>query len=432
MPTRKKSHAAFARAQQLMPGGVNSPARAFGGVGGEPIFFDRGKGAYLYDIDGNRYIDYIGSWGPMILGHAHPAVVEAVQAAAARGTSFGAPTEAESELVELIVRAVPSVEKVRLVNSGTEATMSAIRLARGFTGRDVIVKFAGNYHGHVDSLLVAAGSSAATLAVPNSPGVTAGTAVDTLVLAYNDPAGLEEAFRRHGSKIAAVIVEPVVGNMGVVVPTAEFLAALRGATERHGALLIFDEVMTGFRVAYGGAQSLFGVRPDLTTLGKIVGGGLPVGAYGGRADIMDHVLPAGKVFQAGTLSGNPLATAAGIATLKLLGDAAIYDRLEALSARLADGLVKIAADSGTPHSLARVGSMLTLFFNPDKVVDWTTASRSDTRRYAAWFWSLAEQGVYMPCSQYEALFVSAAHSEADIDATLAAARVAIEASANAS
>jgi glutamate-1-semialdehyde 2,1-aminomutase len=425
MPKRTKSHAAFARAQQLMPGGVNSPARAFGGVGGEPIFFDRGQGAYLYDIDGNRYIDYIGSWGPMILGHAHPQVVEAVQAAAARGTSFGAPTEAESELAALIIGAVPSVEKVRLVNSGTEATMSAIRLARGFTGRDVIVKFAGNYHGHVDSLLVAAGSSAATLAVPNSPGVTAGTAADTLVLAYNDPAGLEQAFQKHGKSIAAVIFEPVVGNMGVVIPTADFLAALRGTTERHGALLICDEVMTGFRVAYGGAQSLFGIRPDLTTLGKIVGGGLPVGAYGGRADIMDQILPAGKVFQAGTLSGNPLATAAGIATLKLLGDRAVYDRLEKLSARLADGLVKIATQAGTPHSLSRVGSMLTLFFNPARVVDWTTASRSDTRRYAAWFWSLVEQGVYMPCSQYEALFVSAAHTEADIDATLAAARVAI-------
>ena len=430
MPTRKKSHAAFARAKQLIPGGVNSPARAFGGVGGEPIFFDRSQGAYLYDIDGNRYVDYIGSWGPMILGHAHPRVVEAVQVAAAHGTSFGAPTEAESELAELIVAAVPSVEKVRLVNSGTEATMSAIRLARGFTGRDLIVKFAGNYHGHVDSLLVAAGSAAATLAVPNSPGVTAGTAADTLVLAYNDPAGLEAAFRQHGPKIAAVIFEPVVGNMGVVIPTAEFLAALRGTTERHGALLICDEVMTGFRVAHGGAQSLFGILPDLTTLGKIVGGGLPVGAYGGRSDIMDQILPAGKVFQAGTLSGNPLATAAGIATLKLLGDGAVYDRLETLSARLADGLAKIAAQAGVPHSIARVGSMLTLFFNPHKVVDWTTASRSDTRRYAAWFWSLIEQGVYMPCSQYEALFVSAAHSETDIDATLAAAKTAIGASAS--
>ncbi len=297
-----------------MPGGVNSPARAFGGVGGEPIFFARGEGAHLFDIDGNRYLDYIGSWGPMILGHNHPRVLAAVQAALAHGTSFGAPTEAESELAELIIEAVPSIERVRLVNSGTEATMSAVRLARGFTGRDVIIKFAGNYHGHVDALLVAAGSSAATLGVPNSPGVTRGTAQDTMVLAYNDPAGLERAFAERGQQIAGVIFEPVVGNMGCVVPTPQFLAALTGLTAKHGALLICDEVMTGFRVAYRGAQSLFGFTPDLTTLGKIVGGGLPVGAYGGRAEIMDHILPAGKVFQAGTLSGNPLATAAGIAT----------------------------------------------------------------------------------------------------------------------
>ena len=306
----------------LMPGGVNSPARAFGGVGGEPIFFDRGDGAYLYDLDGNRYIDYIGSWGPMILGHAHPQVVAAVQAAAERGTSFGAPTEAESELAELIIAAVPSIERVRLVSSGTEATMSAMRLARGFTGRELIVKFAGNYHGHVDSLLVAAGSSAATFGVPNSPGVTAGTARDTLVLPYNDPAALEAAFDRHaGQDRRGDSRTGRRATWACVVPTARISAnALRRLTERDGALLIFDEVMTGFRVAYGGAQALFGIRPDLTTLGKIVGGGLPVGAYGGRADIMDHVLPAGKVFQAGTLSGNPLATAAGIAMLKLLRD----------------------------------------------------------------------------------------------------------------
>ena len=313
---RPKSHAAFARAKKLMPGGVNSPARALRRGGGEPLFFERGEGAYLFDIDGNRYIDYIGSWGPMILGHAHPRVVEALEAAIRRGTSFGAPTEAESELAELIIDAVPSIEKVRLVNSGTEATMSAIRLARGFTGRDVIVKFAGNYHGHVDSLLVAAGSSAATLAVPNSPGVTAGTTRDTLILGYNDPGGLEEAFAEHGERIAAVIVEPVAGNMGCVKPSAGFRQALRELTARHGALLIFDEVMTGFRVAYGGAQAVFGITPDLTTLGKIIGGGLPMGAYGGRSEVMDCVLPAGKVFQAGTLSGNPLATAAGIATLE--------------------------------------------------------------------------------------------------------------------
>jgi len=405
-----------------MPGGVNSPARAFGGVGGEPIFFARGEGAYLFDLDGNRYIDYVGSWGPLILGHAHPEVTRAVTVTAARGTSFGAPTEAESELCQLIVEAVPSVEKVRLVNSGTEATMSAIRLARGFTGRDVVVKFAGNYHGHVDSLLVAAGSSAATLGVPNSPGVTGGTAKDTLILQHNDVAGLEAVFKEHGSRIAGVIIEPVVGNMGVVVPTAEFLAALRQLTERDGALLIFDEVMTGFRVANGGAQSLFGIKPDLTTLGKIVGGGLPVGAYGGRADIMDHVLPAGKVFQAGTLSGNPLATAAGIATLKILRDQNPYPKLEELSARLAKGLDGAATEAGAAHTMARVGSMMTLFFSGQPVTDWPSASRCDTKRFAKYFWNMIERGVYLPCSQYEALFVSAAHSEADIDATINAAR----------
>jgi glutamate-1-semialdehyde 2,1-aminomutase len=404
-----------------MPGGVNSPARAFGGVGGEPVIIDRAQGAHLTDIDGNRYIDYIGSWGPMILGHGHPAVVAAVEAALGRGTSFGAPTLQENELAELIVEAVPSIEKVRLVNSGTEATMSAIRLARGYTGRPIIVKFAGCYHGHVDSLLVAAGSSAATLGVPNSPGVTEGTVRDTLVLRYNDPAGLENAFAQHGQRIAGVIVEPVVGNMGCVVPTPEFWAALRQLTDRHGALLIFDEVMTGFRVAYGGAQSLYGIRPDLTTLGKIIGGGLPVGAYGGRADIMDHVLPAGKVFQAGTLSGNPLATAAGIATLKTLRDSNPYPQLERLSARLAAGLDQAATKAGIPHWLARVGSMMTLFFAAGPVVDWETASRSDTDRYARYFWGLLERGVYMPCSQFEALFISTAHTEDDIDRTIAAA-----------
>jgi glutamate-1-semialdehyde 2,1-aminomutase len=419
---RTKSSAAFARAKSLIPGGVNSPARAFGGVGGEPVFFERGEGAYLFDLDGNRYIDYVGSWGPLILGHCHPRVVEALREAAARGSSFGAPTEAESELAELIIEAVPSIEKVRLVNSGTEATMSAIRLARGFTGRDVIVKFAGNYHGHVDSLLVAAGSAAATLAVPNSPGVTAGTAKDTLVLRYNDTEGVRAAFQQHGSRIAGVIFEPVVGNMGVVEPRPQFLRALYEETRHSGALLICDEVMTGFRVAYGGAQSLYDIRPDLTTLGKIVGGGLPVGAYGGRAEIMDHILPAGKVFQAGTLSGNPLATAAGIAMLRELKENPPYEKLERLSARLADGLCAAAKSASVPHTLARVGSMLTLFFNADPVVDWDTASHSGTKRFAKYFWELIDRGVYMPCSQYEALFVSAAHSEEDIDATIAAAR----------
>jgi glutamate-1-semialdehyde 2,1-aminomutase len=426
--SRERSHAIFARAQQLMPGGVNSPARAFGAVGGEPLVIERAAGAYLHDVDGHRYLDYIGSWGPMILGHGHPQVTAAVQAAVARGTSFGAPTEAENELAELIIQAVPSVEKVRLVNSGTEATMSAIRLARGCTGRDVIVKFAGNYHGHVDSLLVAAGSAAATLAVPDSPGVTAGTSRDTLVLQYNDVAGLQTAFEQHGARIAGVIVEPVVGNMGCVVPRPEFLPALRDLTRRHGAILIFDEVMTGFRVAYGGAQSLFGITPDLTTLGKIVGGGLPIGAYGGRADLMDQVLPAGKVFQAGTLSGNPVATAAGAATLRLLRDKPPYARLEQTSARLAAGLDQAATAAGVPHTIARVGSMMTLFFHPDPVTDWPTASRCDRQRFAKYFWGLIERGVYMPCSQFEALFVSAAHTDADIDTTVQAAQEALAAS----
>jgi glutamate-1-semialdehyde 2,1-aminomutase len=425
-----QSHRLFARAQQLMPGGVNSPARAFGGVGGEPIVFERAQGAYLWDVDGNRYIDYIGSWGPMILGHGHPKVVEAVHQAVDRAFSFGAPSPGENELCELIVQAMPSIQMVRLVSSGTEATMSAIRLARGFTGRDVIVKFAGNYHGHVDSLLVAAGSSAATLGVPNSPGVTIGTTKDTVICRYNDCENLAAIFAEHGPRIAGVIFEPIVGNMGCVVPSPEFLSALREHTRKHGALLICDEVMTGFRVAYGGAQSLLKIQPDITTLGKIVGGGMPVAAYGGRREIMQHVLPAGKVFQAGTLSGNPIATAAGAATLRLLRDENPYPRLEQLSDRLAAGLASSAADAGLPHRLTRVGSMMTLFFNGTDVVDWDSAALSDTKRYATYFWSLLEQGVYMPCSQYEALFVSAAHTDADIDATIAAARTALARIAN--
>jgi len=417
----ERSRAAFAKAKQRMPGGVNSPARAFGAVGGEPVFFERGEGAYLVDVDGNRYLDYVGSWGPMILGHAHPAVVDALEAAIRRGTSFGAPTEAENELAERIIDAVPSIEKVRLVNSGTEATMSAIRLARGFTGREMIVKFAGNYHGHVDSLLVAAGSSAATLGVPNSPGVTEGTAKDTLVLRYNDPAGLEAAFRRHGDRIAGVIVEPVAGNMGCVVASPAFRKALANLTSRHGALLIFDEVMSGFRVAYGGAQELFAMKPDLTTLGKIIGGGLPMGAYGGRAEIMDHVLPAGKVFQAGTLSGNPLATAAGIATLNVLRETRPYEQLERLSATLATGLEEAARRAETPVSIGRCGAMLTLFFHAEPVTDWDVASRCDTGRFAKYFWGLLDRGVYMPCSQFEALFLSTAHTEEDVETTVAQA-----------
>ena len=418
---RDRSREAFGRAMRLMPGGVNSPARAFGAVGGEPIFFQCGHGAWLTDLDGNRYLDYVGSWGPLILGHAHPAVVEAIERAARRGSSFGAPTEAENELAELVIEAVPSIQKVRLVNSGTEAAMSAIRLARGATGRPLIVKFAGCYHGHVDSLLVAAGSSAATLGAPNSPGVTEGAARDTIVLRYNDLDGVRRALDEHGPRVAAVIVEPVAGNMGCVLPADGFLEGLRESTERCGALLVFDEVMTGFRVAYGGAQARWGVRPDLTILGKIIGGGLPVGAYGGRAELMDHVLPAGKVFQAGTLSGNPLATAAGIATLRLLRDENPYARLEQLAARLAEGFAQAARAAGIPHHLGRCGAMLTLFFTSEPVVDWDSAARCDTRRYAQWFWAMIERGIYLPCSQYEAMFLSTAHADAEIELTLSAA-----------
>ncbi|HJN08157.1 MAG TPA: glutamate-1-semialdehyde 2,1-aminomutase [Pirellulaceae bacterium] len=418
-----KSHELFSRAQQLMPGGVNSPARAFGAVGGEPVFIQRGEGSRLFDVDGVEYIDYVGSWGPMILGHGHPRVVEALRAAIEQGTSFGAPTEAENDLAELIIDAVPSVEKVRLVNSGTEATMSAIRLARGHTGRDVVVKFAGNYHGHVDSLLVAAGSSAATLGVPDSPGVTAGTTRDTMILAYNDVPGLQAAFAEHGDSIAGVILEPVVGNMGTVPGSSEFLRAARELTSQHDAVLIFDEVMTGFRVAYGGAQALFGITPDLTTMGKIVGGGLPIGAYGGKQEIMDDVLPAGKVFQAGTLSGNPIATAAGIVTLTVLRDEPPYARLEQLSAQLANGLTEAATNAKLPHTVRRVGSMMTLFFHPDPVENWGIASQCDTALFAKYFRNMLERGVYLPCSQYEALFVSAAHTEDQINDTIDAARV---------
>lgn len=422
--SRDKSQRAFARAKQWMPGGVNSPARAFGAVGGEPIFFERAQGACLYDLDGNRYIDYVGSWGPMILGHAHPQVTAAIEAAARRGTSFGAPTEAESELAELIAQAMPSVEMVRLVNSGTEATMSAIRLARAYTGRARIVKFAGNYHGHVDSLLVAAGSSAATLGVPNSPGVTAGTAGDTLVLRYNDPEGLQSAFHEHGDRIAAVIVEPVVGNMGCVNSTPAFRTALRELTEKHGALLVFDEVMTGFRVAYGGAQAAFGMRPDLTTLGKIIGGGLPVGAYGGRADVMAHVAPAGPVYQAGTLSGNPLAVTAGLATLEALEqmerDEGLYARLARLGGHLADGIRRDLERLNLRLTLNTAGSMATLFFTDGAVRDFAAAARSDTQRYGRYFWEMLRRGIYLAPSQFEACFISAVHTEADLELFLKA------------
>ncbi|MSQ96452.1 MAG: glutamate-1-semialdehyde-2,1-aminomutase [Gemmataceae bacterium] len=413
-----KSIQAFAKACQFIPGGVNSPARAFGGVGGQPIFIARGEGAYLVDVDGNRHLDYCGSWGPLILGHSHPRVVEAVNRAMANGASFGAPTELETQVAELITKLMPSIEMVRMVSSGTEAAMSAIRLARGYTGRDVIIKFAGCYHGHVDSLLVSAGSSATTLGVPTSPGVPKGCTQDTLVLRYNDVAGLQEAFKAKGDTIAAVILEPVVGNMGLVVPTKEFLAELRRLTQHHGALLIYDEVMTGFRLALGGAQQLQNVKPDLTVLGKIVGGGLPVGAYGGRADIMKKIMPAGPVFQAGTLSGNPLAMAAGLATLEELRDRPPYAHLEKLGAMLEAGL-------GVHQRVQRVGSMWTLFFNAEPVVDYDSAKKSDAAKFGRFFWAMMERGFYLPCSQFEAAFVMAVHTEEHIRQTIAAAREAL-------
>jgi len=422
------SHKAFKRARQLIPGGVNSPARAFGAVGGEPIFFRAGQGAHLTDIDGNTYLDYIGSWGPMILGHRHPRVIAAIEQALSRGTSYGAPTEAESGLAEQIIEAVPSIEKVRMVSSGTEAAMSAVRLARGATGREVIIKFSGNYHGHADSLLVCAGSAAATLGVPNSPGVTVGTAKDTIVLEYNDTEALTKTFEERGDTIAALLMEPVVGNMGLVEPSREFLLAARALTEKYGTVLVFDEVMTGFRLSYGGAQELYGVTPDITTLGKIVGGGLPLGAYGGRADIMDQVLPAGKVFQAGTLSGNPLAVAAGAATLAELKDHPPYDVLELHGKLLEEGFLNAATKAAIPCQIARVGSMMTLFFQANsfsdgtrRVTGWKTASKSNTEHYAKFFWGMITYGIYLPCSQFEALFFSSVHTEKEIHQTVKAA-----------
>jgi glutamate-1-semialdehyde 2,1-aminomutase len=422
---RVRSQDAFQRACRVIPGGVNSPARAFGAVGGQPAFIQRGEGPYLFDLDSNRYLDYVGSWGPLILGHCHPRVVMAVEQALRRGDSFGAPTELETQLAELVIAAVPSIELVRFVSSGTEASMSAIRLARGFTGRDVIVKFAGCYHGHVDSLLVSAGSSATTHGVPNSPGVPRGCTADTLVLRFNDTTALAEALQSCGDRIAGVILEPVVGNMGLVVPHWEFLTELRRLTMKHGALLIYDEVMTGFRLAYGGAQQLYQQTPDLTVLGKIIGGGLPVGAYGGRAEIMQKIMPAGPVFQAGTLSGNPLAMAAGIATLEELRDQPPYAMLERLGMRLANGVLDAARAAGVPHQLARVGSMWTLFFTSNPVTDYDTAKKCDTARFGRFFWEMMNRGVYLPCSQFEAAFISAAHTEAHIDQTITAAREAL-------
>jgi glutamate-1-semialdehyde 2,1-aminomutase len=422
---RDQSTAHYQRACRTIPGGVNSPARAFGAVGGEPLIIERGEGPYLYDLDGNRLIDYVGSWGPHILGHRHPAVIEAIQGALRMGTSFGAPTRLETELAELVVEAVPSIEKVRMVNSGTEATMSAIRLARGFTGRDTIVKFAGCYHGHVDGLLVQAGSGALTLGVPSSPGVPKGCTADTLVLEFNDHQQLEEAFSLRGAEIAAVILEPVVGNMGTVLPEPGFLELAQALCRKHAALLIFDEVMTGFRVAYGGAQQRFGITPDLTTLGKILGGGMPVGAYGGRADVMNTISPLGPVYQAGTLSGNPVAMACGIATLKVLRETNPYPQLEEATARLARGLDEAATAAGVAHSVAHIGSMFTLFFNPERVTSYRVSARNDTARFARYFWGMIDRGVYLPCSQFEANFVSTAHTPQLIDETIRAAREAL-------
>ena len=417
-----RSSELFARARRVIPGGVNSPVRAFKGVGGEPVFFARGEGPWLIDVDGRRYVDYVGSWGPMILGHAHPEVVRAVQETAARGLGFGAPTELEVEMAELLCELVPSLERVRMVNSGTEATMSAIRLARGFTGRDLIVKFEGCYHGHSDSLLVKAGSGALTLGVPTSPGVPADLARHTLTLPYNDAAACERAFAEHGAHIACVIVEPVAGNMNCVPPVPGFLETLRALCDRHGALLIFDEVMTGFRVALGGAQARYGVRPDLTTLGKVVGGGMPVGAFGGRADVMAHVAPEGPVYQAGTLSGNPVAMAAGLATLRRVRAEGFFERLEALGRRLTEGLRARAQAAGVPLSTHCVGGMFGIFFTEvDPVTRYEEVTACDVERFRRFFHAMLEEGVYLAPSAFEAGFVSAAHEETHIDATLAAA-----------
>jgi glutamate-1-semialdehyde 2,1-aminomutase len=418
----RQSHENFARAKRSIAGGVNSAVRAFKQVGGEPVFFARGEGAYLYDVDGNRYIDYVGSWGPAILGHAHPAVVKAVCQTAATGMSYGAPTVIETEMAELLKQLVPSIEKVRMVSSGTEATMSAIRLARGFTGRDKIIKFEGCYHGSGDSLLVKAGSSALTLGVPSSPGVPAALAELTITLEYNNVEQLREVFARLGQEIACVIVEPVAGNMNCIPPEPGFLETLRGLTSQHGALLIFDEVMTGFRVALGGAQGLYGIKPDLTTLGKVVGGGMPVGAFGGRADIMDRITPDGPVFHAGTLSGNPVAMAAGLATLREVMKPGFFAALERKAKAFMDGLGQEATRAGIALSTVTVGGMVGFFFTAaPRVTSSQQATACDIERFKRFFHGMLASGVYLAPSAYEAGFVSAAHSDDDITATVAAA-----------
>ncbi|PYI52214.1 glutamate-1-semialdehyde 2,1-aminomutase [Paenibacillus flagellatus] len=425
----RKSAAAFEEAKRYIPGGVNSPVRAFKSVGLTPAFIERGSGSRVYDIDGNAFIDYVGSWGPLIVGHAHPEVVEAIKRTAEKGTSFGAPTELETAMAKLVCERVPSIEVVRMVNSGTEATMSALRLARGYTGRHKILKFEGCYHGHADSLLIKAGSGVATLGLPDSPGVPEGVAVNTITVPYNDLESVKLAFEKFGEEIAAVIVEPIAGNMGVVPPLPGFLQGLRDVTSRYGSLLIFDEVMTGFRVGFHCAQGLFGITPDLTCLGKVIGGGLPVGAYGGRRDIMERMAPSGPIYQAGTLSGNPLAMAAGYTTLKLLERPGLYEELERKSARLEEGFLRNAKELGVESTINRVGSMVCPFFTATKVVNYETAKTSDLARFGRYFGALLDLGVSVAPSQFEGMFVSAAHTDEDIETTIGAHYEALKRSA---
>lgn len=420
--TDKKSHLAFAKAQRFIPGGVNSPVRAFKSVGRDPVFIDRGKGAYIWDIDGNCYLDFVGSWGPLIVGHAHPDVVAVLKLVAEQGTSFGAPTEVETALAEEVLKAYPSMEMIRMVNSGTEATMSALRLARAVTGRTKIVKFEGCYHGHSDQLLIKAGSGALTFGVPTSPGVPNQVAATTISARFNDLTGLKEIFQREGEDIACVILEPVAGNMGVVLPEDEFLQGIRRLTEEYGALLIFDEVMTGFRVSYGGAQGFYGINPDLTCLGKVIGGGLPVGAYGGKRLFMEQIAPSGPIYQAGTLSGNPLAMNAGLTTLKLLQQPGTYEALTSKTTRLAEGLKQLAAEAGLPIWVNAIGAMFSAFFTEVPVKDYASACTSDVERFAKYYRGMLERGIYLAPSQFEAIFLSTAHTESDIDYTLEQAR----------
>ncbi|MCS7199982.1 MAG: glutamate-1-semialdehyde 2,1-aminomutase [Caldimicrobium sp.] len=423
---RLRSHLFFQRAKEVIPGGVNSPVRACKAVKSDPIFFERGEGPYLIDVDGNRYLDYVASWGPLILGHAHPNVIAEVYFASKRGTSFGAPTWLEVEMAETIRKYIPSMEKVRLVNSGTEATMSALRLARAFTGRKRIIKFDGCYHGHGDSLLVKSGSGLATFGIPASPGVPEELTAHTLSLPFNDRSAVEEAFQKYGSEIACVILEPVPANMGVIPPKEGFLSFLREITQRYGALLIFDEVITGFRVGLGGAQELFGIKPDLTCLGKIIGGGLPVGAYGGRADIMNLVAPQGPVYQAGTLSGNPIAVSAGLATIRELAKPGTYEKLETLSNLLEMGIKDVLRDLGLPYKVTRFASMLTLFFTSKELVNFQDVLSCDTEKFALFWQGMLKRGIYLPPSQFEAWFVSLAHSEKDIEYTIKAIKETLE------